>query len=434
MQVDRPSTATDEGAQGAQDVAEALPKLREAAALVRQVLASASPGSLPPVAAHELASEAGALEKLAAAAAVRYARAAGKGAALLLANASGTATGAARRRLEVAKRVADCAPLADALERGVLSVDQAGVIAPLAAADPKLAESLLETAPKVSMKELRAETARLIHRRRGERRAVLSEQQLHARRYCRAWVDPSGSVRLDARIGPRDGAALLAALRQEYERLRRRVGDAGDGEGAGGAEGAAHSTPNQLRADALVRLVTGKATGSGLGLGRPELLLRVDAEALRRGEVADGELCEIAGIGPVSVGVARSMLGEALWTLLVTSGTDIRTVTATTRVIPRKVRNALLLRDCACVVPGCGETDDLEIDHWTRDFAWHGATELDNLARVCRVHHAMKTRTGWQLLGGPGRWVWLPPKSVDELAEAHARTFRRRSSRTPDDP
>ena len=429
-----PAVAAPAAAPAAAPVATALLLVGEAVAVTRRVLATAPPESLPRAAAHKLACEVGALEKLAAAAAVRYARAAGKEAPLLLAAASGTATGSARRRLDVARRISACAPLVDAFERGDLSVDQAGVLAPLAA-DPDCVATLLETASKLSMTALRAEAQRLLRRRRGERETARSERSLHARRYCRAWTEPGGSVRLDARVGPQDGAALLAALQQEHERLRRRraVNASGkeDPEGTPlDGTGAASVRADQLRADALVRLVTGRVAGQGLG--RPELLIRVDAEALRREEVVDGETCEIAGIGPVSVGVARSVLGEALWTLLVTSGTDIRTVTTTTRVIPKKVRNALWLRDHECVVPGCGETEGLEIDHWTRDFGWHGVTELDNLALVCRVHHAMKTRTGWRLLGGPGRWVWLAPKTVDELAEEHARPARGRAA--GDDP
>jgi hypothetical protein len=432
VHADHTNVGADRGADAG--IASALSQVREAVELMRRVLVTVPAESLPRAAAHELACEVGILEKLAAAATVHYARAGGREAPLLLAIASGTATGTARRKLDVAGRVSACAPLAEAFGRGDLSVDQARVLAPLATADPDAVQALVETAPKMSVTALRAETARLIHQRRGEREAVRSERLLHDRRYCRTWIEPSGSVRLDARVGPRDGAALLTALRQEHERLWRRRAAGASGTGAAtepaAASGGVHLRAEQLRADALVRLVTGKS--SGQGLGRPELLIRVDAETLRRGEATDGEMCEIAGTGPVSVCVARSVLGEALWTLLVTSGTDIRTVTTTTRAIPKKVRNALHLRDRGCVVPGCGETEALEIDHWTRDFGWHGATELENLALVCGVHHAMKTRTGWQLLGGPGGWEWLPPKSMDELAEANEKMLRRRSA--GDDP
>ncbi|HET6919328.1 MAG TPA: hypothetical protein VFI46_07670 [Jiangellaceae bacterium] len=38
-------------------------------------------------------------------------------------------------------------------------------------------------------------------------------------------------------------------------------------------------------------------------------LLRVDVEALHRGQVAGEELCEITGVGPIPVSVARGLLG-----------------------------------------------------------------------------------------------------------------------------
>jgi hypothetical protein len=62
-------------------------------------------------------------------------------------------------------------------------------------------------------------------------------------------------------------------------------------------------------ADALVELVT---SPRGDGPHRPRALvhLRVDLGALRRGNTSAGELCEIAGVGPVSVTTARELLGD----------------------------------------------------------------------------------------------------------------------------
>lgn len=411
-------------------VAGARTQIRQAVALLRRALAAAPPEQLSRAAAHELACETGALEKLAAAATVGYAHAAGKEASLLLAAACGTGPSTARRRLDVAKRAAACPPLAEAFGRGELSIDQTAVLAPLAVVDSSAAKSVIETASDLSVAELRVVAARFIHQRRGERAAVKSERQLQDRRYCRMWAEPSGGVRLDARFGRRDGAAVLAALRQEHDRMWS-ARWAGTKRGVTPLDGdrASMPTAEQIRADALVHLVAGTATGRAAGprLGAPELLVRVDAAALRRGELAEGEMCEIAGVGPVSVHTARSVLGPALWTLLVTSGSDVKAVSKTTRVIPKRLRSALLLRDGACVVPGCGATEDLQVDHWTRDFAWDGATALWNLALECRIHHEMKTRTGWRLVGGPGKWGWLPPKPVQQLAEEHAKPLRRRA-------
>ena len=62
------------------------------------------------------------------------------------------------------------------------------------------------------------------------------------------------------------------------------------------------------------------------------------------------------------------------------------------------------------MVPGCGETRLLEIDHWRIPFAYGGETRLGNLCRVCRAHHRMKTDRGFVLEGGPGQWRWRVPR------------------------
>jgi hypothetical protein len=60
-------------------------------------------------------------------------------------------------------------------------------------------------------------------------------------------------------------------------------------------------------------------------------------------------------------------------------------------------------RDRTCVVPTCDVATGLEIDHWRTDFAATGSTAMDNLARLCHYHDAMKTHRGFVLGGGPGR-------------------------------
>ena len=71
------------------------------------------------------------------------------------------------------------------------------------------------------------------------------------------------------------------------------------------------------RLDAFLELLAGGAGSAGAvravrsaGGARPHTVVIVDAGALRRGTVDDGELCEIEGIGPVSVEAATELLGE----------------------------------------------------------------------------------------------------------------------------
>ena len=77
----------------------------------------------------------------------------------------------------------------------------------------------------------------------------------------------------------------------------------------------------------------GPATGSGPQArrsnrgSRVETLVIIDAEALRRGTTQGDELCEIEGIGPVSVAAGVELLGEGALRFVVKEGFDIKTVT-----------------------------------------------------------------------------------------------------------
>jgi hypothetical protein len=52
----------------------------------------------------------------------------------------------------------------------------------------------------------------------------------------------------------------------------------------------------------------------------------VDHAALVRGHTATGEVCEIAGVGPIPVATARALAIDAYLRVLVTDGTDITAV------------------------------------------------------------------------------------------------------------
>jgi hypothetical protein len=405
---------------------QAAAQVRRAASLLRSAIAALE--ALGPATLVELAPLFADAARVAEAGTLRCAQKAGdhgarrfageRSAASLLSSISKTSLGKAKAGLVAAEKL-HAAPVAErALWRGDLSLEQASAIAPVAAQVPDAAGPLVEVARQSSVKELKEAAARTLRNRRDETAVVDSERRLHLRRYCRTWVEDGGSVRLEALFGPKDGARMLTALDGETLRLARESRRAGVG-----------AVPDQLRADALVALATRDLESGSRGVrsGGPQVLVRVDAAALQRGAVEGDEMCEIAGVGPVSVRVARELLCEGFLTLLVTDGVDVRTVTSTTRSVPARVEKALILRDVRCVVPGCGATERLEIDHWRTDFSWRGPTELANLCRLCPAHHGMKTRTGWQLVGRPGRWRWLPPKPVAELARTHGTVH---SSRT----
>src|SRR5207244_3887646 len=125
----------------------------------------------------------------------------------------------------------------------------------------------------------------------------------------------------------------------------------------------------------------------------------VDYEALMRGCTLAGETCEIPGIGPIPVSVARRLADDAILKVIVTNGVEITAVAHGGRTIPAHLRTALECRDPKCIVPYCDVRRGLQIDHrgpWnpTRD------TSLANLARLCRWHHYQKSHLGYHYRGG----------------------------------
>jgi HNH endonuclease len=139
------------------------------------------------------------------------------------------------------------------------------------------------------------------------------------------------------------------------------------------------------------------------------LVVRVDLDALLRGDVEDGENCEIDNQGPIPVAMARDLASDSFLRLVFHRSGDIRAVSHLGRTINRRLRTALAHRDRCCVVPNCGVPYGLEIDHVV-PFATGGPTELGNLALLCHHHHYLKTYEGWMLertgTGDDGSPTW----------------------------
>jgi hypothetical protein len=139
----------------------------------------------------------------------------------------------------------------------------------------------------------------------------------------------------------------------------------------------------------------------------------VDHAALVRGQVAEGERCEIPGVGSIPVATARALSHDAIIKSLLVDGTDIKVVAHPGRTIPARLRTALEVRDPECVVPGCNVRHNLQIDHYKVDYADGGPASEANCARECPWHHHLRTHCGYRLSGGPGAWVWETPDDLD---------------------
>ena len=299
-----------------------------------------------------------------------------------------------------------------ALRSGTLSGTQAVEVARGAIVAPNTETQLLNLATYATVRDLRDATSRVVAAATDE---AERHRQVHKSRSLKWWVGEDGACNLKGRMTVANGALVKAALAPFEDSIFKQARKSGN-----------HERPEAYAADALMALcerAIDKASGGGrTKTTRPNAVIniRVDIDALKRGRTEHGEICEIAGVGPIAVATATEYLGEAFLKLLVIDGVDIKTVAHMGRAIPAPLRTALEERDRVCQVPTCDMTIGLEIDH-IKPFAEGGPASLENLVRLCKRHHLQKTHDGYRLerkeesplnasKGNP--WRWRPPPNT----------------------
>ncbi len=141
-------------------------------------------------------------------------------------------------------------------------------------------------------------------------------------------------------------------------------------------------------------------------------------------------MCEIAGLGPIPVRVARDLLGDAVVKLVLTKGVDVANVTHLGRGPTVAQKIALWWRTPQCTSLDCTRVQRIQFDH-RRDWAETHHTRLDDGDGLCGHCHDLKTYFGWALVDrhrqtadGPTR----PPPPPQEQTEV---TFRARAGTDP---
>ena len=305
-----------------------------------------------------------------------------------------------------------------ALRNGTLSGAQAVEVARGAIVAPNTETQLLNLAKHATVRDLRDATNRVVA---GATDEAERHRQVHKSRYLKSWIDLDGSFNLKARMTAANGALVMAALKPIQDEIFRSARKSG-----------AHERPEAYGADALMALcekANHAASAPAAGASRTKttrsnavMHIRVDIDALKRGHTEHGEICEIAGVGPIAVATATEYLGEAFLKLLVVDGVDIKTVAHMGRHIPAPLRTAVEERDRVCQVPMCDMSVGLEIDH-IKPFAEGGAASLENLVRLCKRHHLQKTHDGYRLIKieasegeivveQEARWDWRAPPDL----------------------
>ncbi|HEX6380218.1 MAG TPA: DUF222 domain-containing protein [Acidimicrobiia bacterium] len=263
---------------------------------------------------------------------------------------------------------------------------------------PDAEAQLVEAAGKLTLRSLQEEC------RRVEAAAAVDEddryRQVHRRRTIRSWVDRHNVGRMSFRGTPDELALIMAEI-------DRRAGAIAEN----AIRGRWFESWDAHRVDALVEM----CMPDGDAPAPPASMIHVvvDYEALMRGHTVGGERCEIPGIGPIPVTLARQMSVDCILKLLLTKGVDVVAVAHGGYTIPAHLRTALDVRDPKCIVPGCDYYRRLQKDH-RNAFGRTQVTKLEDLAHLCPFHHYLKTFCGYTYRGGPGTWEWIPPENLDE--------------------
>lgn len=374
---------------------------------IRSVVAEIDPEELDAIDAAQIVEQCAEAERLLAALRVLAAgtlqnkalwrREGFRSAAAWMASKTGAAVGPAIATLEMLEHLDHLPATAAAFRAGRLSEAQAREIVEAASLAPEAEEELLAAAEKLSLRGLQEQC------RRVEATAIDMEdryRRVHARRRYRVWVDRQGFARLSIRGTPDEIARFDAEVER---RLGGMVEEA--------LRGGWFETMEAHRFDACMDLARPDATVPAGPANMVHVL--VDHEALLRGHAVGGEQCEIPGLGPIPVTLARQMSADAYLKILLTKGVDVTVVAHGGPTIPAHLRTAVELRDRTCIVPRCGVRRGLEIDH-RNTYNRTRVTKLEDLALLCHWHHHLKTCCGYTYRRLPdGSWQWIPPADRD---------------------
>lgn len=318
-----------------------------------------------------------------------------------LAATAGTSLGAARAEMATSEALRSLPGTRQGMLEGTLSPAQGTVIAAAATVNRDAEDELIAAAQRSNLRELQDQAARA--RAAADPDPSATHARIHRQRRVTRHSDAEGGLHLHAQGTADEGAEILAELDRLVDEIFHERRSSGIRE-----------TRDAYAWDALLRMARRSRHGSAEGRHastNPKFLglLRVDVEALHRGRADGDELCEISGVGPIPVDVAKRLLGEATLKLVITRGVDVLNVTSLGRGPTAAMRYAMAWSEPTCAVEGCSRTL-LEYDHRSgAEFAKTRHTRLGELDGICPGHHDLHTNHGWALVAGTGKRPMVPP-------------------------
>jgi hypothetical protein len=360
------------------------------------------PARLSTVSAERALAEVSAIEHMAATAktllAARVAegsawrRAGARSPAAHIALSTGTSVGMALEDHKLAERLESLPAVDEAARRGQLSPRQAKAVASAASVAPSEQTRLVESAKTLPLRELEAECGRT-RAAHVDREAM--RRQHHRERSVRSWTDAEGAGHIHAKGTVEDIARIMAGITAGRDLRFRQAAREG------------HKEPAEAYGfDALVGLCAGEGSAAPVG---HKVIVRVDLDSLLRGQVAEGETCEVAGV-PVAVSAVTDILasGSAFLAAVVEHAEQLVGVVHLGRRPTAAQQTGLEWLYPTCAAEGCGQSARLQRDHRI-DWAQTKITVFDLLDLLCAFHHGLKTTKGWRLVEGRGKRAFVPP-------------------------
>jgi hypothetical protein len=312
--------------------------------------------------------------------------------------------GAAREKVRAAHALQALPEISRAFREGRVSYSKVRALTRIAT--PENEADLLN----VALHGTAAQVEKLVRGYRSAREAeeLDAANARHRKRALTWYYDDDGSVVIQCRLDPEDGARVIKAIECALDDM---TNDASEDVSAETPE--ADDPVDAKRADALLRVAERSMAGGDVSPSpgeRFEVTVHIDAGTLS-GRDPGGQCQTEDGLALCPETVRRLGCDSALVGLVEDDKGTPLNVGRRTRAISPAMRRALEARDRGCRFPGCTATRFTE-GHHVKHWANGGETRLDNLATLCRYHHRLVHEGGFGVEACGGTFHFFTPEGA----------------------